>query len=178
MFRRMTKREQKILVLCLLLGFVFIGYRGMYIPLQEKSQELDNKIIISNKKLRKNLRIIKKAEASSAKHELYLKQFKQNGENEQVMSWVIAEIKEVAGDLEVKISDLKPQRVETKENLYNQFPVTLRLQSSLPEVMHFLYILQTEPYYFSVSDIKFDKSSRRKSDKIKTSLLLNKVYIP
>jgi len=177
MIKRLTKREQKIFIVTLVLILGYIGNNLLVKPLKEKILSLDQAIVAEEIRLKKNQRIIGQAKALSEDYNAYLNNFKQSKTNEQVMSSILSEIEEVAGELELRISDLKPKRVKRGE-YYNRFSVSLTIDSDFVDIIHFLYILQKQPHLFDVEEVRFDKGSRRRSSTMKTQLVLGKMLIP
>jgi len=175
--RRFTKREKRIAVLCLGLVFIYGGYNIVIRPLRKEMILLDQKIETQQRRLNKDLRILKKAEFLGVQYDALVKRFKQTKTNEQVMSSFVSEIEEAAAKLGLQISNLKPQKVKRSEFI-NRFSVSLTIDSEFVDIMNFLYMLQGQPYSFDVQEARFDKSSRRKSTAIKTRLVLIKILIP
>jgi len=175
--RHLTKREKVILAVCVAAVVGYPGYVGFIVPMQNKSKLLDGRIKKQEKKLRESLRVLRKADVAKSDFDVYNEKFKQNGTNEAVMSSIISEIEAVAANIELGISDMKPKRVKKEEN-FNIFSVSLTLDSEFVDVVKFLYILQKDPHYFDVEEIRFDRGSRRRKSSLKASLVLSKVLIP
>ena len=177
MIRRLSKREQKIFVLCLLTALIYVGYAKAIKPLQARIDLMDAKITKQNKKIQQNLKTIKKAAALEPTYDQYIKKFKQSGSNEQVMSSILSEIEQVARELDLRISDLKPKRVQSAET-HNRFSVSLTIDSEFVDIIHFLYLIQTQPHLFDVDEVQFDKGASRRSTAVKTQLVLGKNLVP
>ncbi|MDO8580292.1 MAG: type II secretion system protein GspM [Candidatus Omnitrophota bacterium] len=177
MIRRLTKREQYIFYICLLFIGIFIFYQGLIKPSWEESESLDQKIVIQQRRLQKDQRLLQEAKGKEKAHAAYLLAYKQNGTDEQVMSSILSQIEKLAGELKLRISDLKPQRVKQLE-LLNQFSVSVTIDSEFDDILNFLYLLQQEPYSFNVEEVRFDKGTRRNETIIKSQLVLSKVLIP
>ncbi len=177
MIKRLTQREQSIALITLILSGILVSYYTVIQPFKEKKFFLEKKIIEEQKQLKKNLKLIREAEELQKEYAPYLEKFKQEKPNEQVMSGILSEIETAAAGLDVQISDLKPKRVK-EEGDYNQFSVSLTIDSSFLNIVHFLHILQSEPHLFEVEELEFDKGSQRKSETMKTRLVLTKVLIP
>ena len=175
--RRLTKREQRILVMCLMLVGSYGGYNWVYKPIEAKSLELQADIESQQKKLSESLRTVRKAGRVGRDYDHYLEKFKQNKTNEQVMSSILSEIEDVAGQLKLQIADLKPMRVKSGE-YYNRFSVSLTIDSEFKEIVQFLYQLQQDPHLFAVDELRFDKGAQRKTSVVKTRLTLSKILIP
>ena len=177
MIKRLTKREQGIFIVCVILAFMYVTYQGVIKPLQEKLVGLDADIESEHKRLVKNLKTVQKAKALEQEYHQYFDQLKQDGTNEQVMASILSEIEQVAGQLNLKISDLKPKRVR-KEVYYNWFSVSLTIDSTLKDMMQFVYILQKQPHFFRVDEFSFEKGAQRNAEDIRIHLVLSRILIP
>jgi hypothetical protein len=175
--KTLSPREQNILVVTLLLSAIMIGYRLGLMPLKRQIAGLEQQIMAESLNVRKNRRLIEGQQGLDAQYELLIREFGQPGAEEQVMARILKEIENVAGDLNLQISDLKPQRARSLDH-FKSFSVSLRMESALAEIVEFLDILQREPYRYAVQDVRFDKSTRRDSSEIKTVVILEKIFIP
>lgn len=175
--RPLTKREKYILVFCLVMIVGLGAYNFIFKPFSEAIENVGKKIESQQKKLRSNQRIIQKAKAVKRDYENYVAGYKQSKSNEQAMSALLSEIEEAANQLQLRIADLKPQKV--KENdFYNQFSVSLTIDSDFGSVLQFLYTLQNKPHLLNVEEIQFEKGSQRNSSSVKTNLVLSRILIP
>ncbi|VAW14106.1 hypothetical protein MNBD_BACTEROID05-983, partial [hydrothermal vent metagenome] len=84
--RRLTKREKNIFILCVLVGSVYLVTNGVVKPLRKSIANIDQKIDSQKRRLRKQLKTVKKAKQLQRKHDEFLSQFKQDKSNDQVMS--------------------------------------------------------------------------------------------
>ncbi len=159
------------------MAFIYVGTHALVRPLRERNVLLDHSIEAQQRKLDQSLRIIHKAEAVARKYDPYLKRFRQSKSNEQVMSSILAEIEEVAGGLNLRISNLKPNKVK-KGEFYNRFSVSLSMESDFLGIMNFLYILQNEPHVFHVEEVHFEKAPAMNTTTLRIQIVLGKIFIP
>ncbi len=177
MARQLTRRERRFLILCFLTVLAFASWKLVVTPFKEKNLALDNELEEKRKLLSKNTRLVRKADFTEKEYQAYFKKFQQTKTDDQVMSSMIAEIEKVAADLSLQISDLKPKRGKSGD-YYSRFSVSLTMDSDLSEIVHFLYILQQEPYLYNVDEFRFDKGAQRKSSTIKSQIVLSKTLVP
>ena len=177
MNKRLTVRERNILMICGILCCFYVFLLMVMKPFQEKLDSIDESIALKEKQLIKNLRVIGRAGALDQKNKDFLSQFKQTGTNEQVMSSILSEIDAVAGSLQMRILDLKPQAV-VKSGYNSQFPVNLTIESEFTDIIEFIYLLQNPPHFFDVQEVHFEKNPNFNSAAIKTGLILSKTLIP
>ena len=175
--RRFTKREQSIFIVCLLMGFVYSVIYGIIKPFNEKKDNLKTETQTKAQLLRKYQRTIQEAKILEQENQARLNNFQQNDSNEQVMSQILSEIERQAGDLGIKISDLKPRRVKKEANS-NRFSVSLSMDSSMTGMLKFLYTLQNEPHLFEIDEFSVDKGMQGQSGTVKVNLVLSKFFIP
>lgn len=175
--RALTKREKNILIICVVLGGAYFGYNGVYKPVTERLDYLDQKAVVLQKQIKKNREMIKNSEQVEKNYAEIVDRFKQVRSNEQEMSAILSEIEDVARGLEMQIADLKPHRVRSEAN-FNRFSVSLTLSSEISDIVQFIYELQKEPHFFNVEEVRFDKSNQRGKDSLKTSLVLSRFFIP
>ena len=175
--KKLSKREKFIAGICVMFVASYIGYGLIYKPADKEVAYLDGEIQRKQREIVKGLSIIKKEKRREGEYRSIEQKFKQGKPDEQVMSVLLAEIESVAHGLEIKISNLNPQKLK-KENGYHYFSVSLTLDSSLEDILRFIYLLQREPHIFYIEDLRLDKVTRKKSQKIKTRLVLGKLLIP
>lgn len=177
MIKRLTPREQVIAVMCLLAVSVYLAYYFVAIPLKDKVSYLEQKIEAEEKKYNKNIKLTHKAKALEGEFKEFSLKFKQDKANEQVMSSILSEIEQVAGDLKLHISDLKP-KVVNRQEFYNRFSVSLTIESQFVPIIHFLFMVQNDPHFFSVEELRFDNGLQRENQNIRTTLVLSKIFVP
>ena len=173
---KLTQREKIIGVIASIVVGIGIVYYIFLKPLSGFFENLDDQIFTQRVTLKKNAKIIEKARRLQGA-EAKLQAFRQTGTNEETMATILDEIQKKAGELGLKISDLKPERVKS-DKYYNRFSVTLTIESSLVNITQFLYVLQSEPYLYEVEEFRLGKNDFRQSDVIKAELVLTKTLIP
>ena len=177
MKKQLSGREQKILVLCVLTGLGALFYSGVIVPMNAKKDSLRQEVAVQQKRLDKDLKIIRKAEALEETYAFFVQKFRQPGTGEETVSSILSEIEEVAGKLGLHVADLKPKKVNHNE-YDNQFSVSLMIESEFVDIVRFLYTLQQQPYMFDVEEVEFEKSPRKNETMITTRLVLGKTFIP
>ena len=176
MNKNFTEREKNIFVLMVFCIFLFIVYRVVIAPINEKNafldEELDTKINIFNK----NLKIINEENNLNEEYEIFYEAFSQKKANEKVMAEILSDIENVASSLNLNIADLKPNIVK-KEGIFNQFSISLTINSNFIDIIHFVSVLQSKPYFLNVEEIRLNKKLNQDMFLIKTELVLGKRLI-
>ena len=170
-----SKREKKMAGVVVLVIFFSVVYRGVYVPLKNQVEFLNNKISVAEQRLSKTLKIIRRAKIAAKKYDDILDDFKQTVSDEQVMSSILSEIETVAGELKMRIADMKPKKVK-RVDFYNNFSVSLSIDGQLSEIMLFIYRLQNSPHVFYIEELRLNKSSPRKVD-LSCQVVLSRLLI-
>lgn len=170
-----TSQERRIAMVLVAVTAAALIYWGGYAPFKEKSAQIKTKIESGKKQLSKNLKTIRKGERYEKENKVLLENFKQKGSDEQTMSAIITEIESVAGQVNIRIADLKPQKVR-KADVFNNFSVSLVLDGQLTPIMNFVYNLQNQPHLFTVDELRLDKKSPNSQD-LKGYLILSRILL-
>lgn len=153
-----TQREKRITILAATVVFVYVFYLVVYIPIKKKGGALDHKIEQAKIQLNKELKVINRSKIFDKNYRDVLEEFRQKGSDEQIMSGILSEVENVAGIARVRISEKKPKKTK-KIDFYNNFSVSLSLEGTLTDILHFLYILQNSPHLFNVDELNLTLSS-------------------
>ncbi len=174
--KRLSPREIKIFILTLIVLAVYLGFRFLVEPMKENTASLQSQITLNEKRLQKNLNIIRQKEQVGKEYEKYSSLLKQKSSDEQEMTSILSEIESAANILGLRLADMKPKKTK-RVDFYNYFSVSLAVDGNLETITHFLYILQNAPYFLNADEVYFEKSSARTSD-IRCRLSLSRVLIP
>jgi Tfp pilus assembly protein PilO len=173
--KSLSAREQGIFLVTIVLVAVYIGYQWLITPLRQRVADIERDIVSESRKIRQNRAALTEFQDLEGRYAELINVFAQQGSNEQVMARMLREIEKVASDLEMKISELKPQRARSGD-YFNSFSVSLRMDSTLTAIIEFIDVLQSKPYGYRVQDIRFDKSPKRGSNEITTVVVLEKIF--
>ncbi len=171
-----SHRERMIFIMCLAAISIYIGYLLFYVPLKERQDDTLNAIKDTKRQMRKDLKFVQEAKSQRTEYDRYKNQFKQTTTDEGVMSALLSDVDHISQQFKVRISEMKPQKVR-KFDFYNTFAVSLTMEGSLKEVIHFLHTLQGDPYFLDIEEIRFDKHFQRTAD-IQCQLIVHKVLFP
>ena len=174
--RRLSRREKSIFIACLLLVFIYTSYHFIFKPLQENTATVKNQIELKEKRLRNNLRIVRKERIVDEEYDQYSSYLKQKASEEQEMAAILSQIESAANEVNIRIADMKPKKVK-KVDFYNNFSVTLTIEGELQTIIRFLYTLENIPHLFKIDEIYLERSSIRTTE-IKCRLILSKPLIP
>ena len=174
--RRLSPREIGIFVVCATVILIYIGYNFVFRSIRGHLESIQDKIKVSEKRLKNSLNVIRKEKAIEKEYAKYLSQFKQATSDEQEMASILSEIESVANDIGLHVSDMKPKKVRRIE-FYNQFSATLTIEGDLATILHFLYTLQYTPHLFKVDELYLERGVIRTAQ-VKSRLILSKVLIP
>src|SRR3989338_3218387 len=101
----LSDRERNIAIVVVFLAVVWGIYQGVYAPFQKRTESLQSRIQVVQKKIRKNLKTIQESQALEEKYKDILASFRQGGSEGQVMSSILSEIEGVATEINMRIAD-------------------------------------------------------------------------
>lgn len=175
MSRTLSKREKGILAAVIILLIGVLAIKGGYLPLKDYQDSLQEQIARAEGQLHRYYRVIQKGKIYEQRYGQWLKQFEKTDSDEKMMSKMIAEIESVAEQLNISLSDMKPQRVR-HEDLTDVFSVSLILDGQFVMIMEFLHMLQGAPHLFLVEEMRIEKKSFNSSD-LRCYLVLNRLLV-
>jgi len=170
-----SKREKKIFIFCILMVLIYIGYRFIFIEMQEEEAFWKAKVLNAERKVEKSLNVLNKESSINARYEEYLKLLEQKTSDTQQMASILSEIESIAGEIKLKIEDMKPKKIK-KQDFYNHFSVNIRIQGEMGTITKFLYALQTKPHLFHIDELRLEKRSARVKE-IKCELVASRLLI-
>ena len=177
MLRPLSEREKQLFIITAACLFLYLNFTLVIKPLRGRLGELDGSVEDSQKFLNKNLKVMQRAAALDMSYAEYSDKFKQTNSNEQAMSSILTEIQSVAQEFNLQILEIKPKTV-TKKNLFNEFSVTLTINSTFIDTLHFLHNLQDKLHFYNVAELEINKDMSQNSDKMKFRIILSKIMIP
>ena len=165
-------RERFIFIACLALSFFFACYQFLVKPLLEQAEMIDQKIELQENKLKKNFEIIEQGQSADVEFEGLLRVL---GEKPGDEAELVSAIESAAGQSNVNISNMQPQKVVNKDS-YKLFAVNLVMDGTWKEMMQFLYLLENAPYYCQVQQITIEKNSMM-ADTVRGRLTIGKLRV-
>jgi len=173
---KFSSRERNIFLVLL----VFLAL-GLFLKFsrpggQGAGDTQDQEILMAQKKLRENLRLIRQAKAIRGQYQPLLAQYQQQERPEEIMSTLLSEIQGISNRLQVPITDLKPNKVRRVE-AFNHFSVSLAVEGDLAEIMQFVYTLQNPPYNFFVDEFQL-RREYSKAKRLRSQIVFKKVFLP
>ncbi len=173
---RLSGRERTIFIVCLAVICVYFIYIFFYQPFVEHRTDLATQIEAAQREFIKNSKFISSSQAYKAEYEIYLEKFKQRGSDEEVMSSIVSEIEQIAARFNIRIAEVKPQKVK-RGDFYNDFSVNLDIDARLNDVIRFLYVLQSDPHFFGVDEFRFNKNFPQNVN-LQSQLAVSKTLFP
>ena len=175
MKRQLYRREKVMLVVCLIAVGVWGFVQSVVRPSRERQDTVDQKIVVSQRRLEKNQRIIKTAKDVDQQFAAIFKALGQTGSDDTERSAMLLTIQEIADQTSVNISNMQPQKALSKE-FYKEFSVQLMVDGQWESVIQFLHHLQDQPNYFDIDEINLEKNSINNAS-MRGRLILSRVRV-
>lgn len=173
---RLSKREKLIALVVLVLALCFVVYNFILDPMLKKISSLNSDIEAQEIKLKKNIKIISQEAQVAGQYKQYSDLMKLKTSEEQAMAKLLSEIEAVAQGINIRILDMKPQKIKTID-FYKNFSVAFTIDGQLKDITQFLYSLQNLPHLIKVDKLQLEKESVYQPE-LKASLQVSKVLIP
>ena len=173
--KKLTPREQKIFMGCVVLICIYGGYNFLWKPFEINAEMTAQKIRKGKKRLKKSLKVMQEKEGITKQYEEYLRSFKQEKSDEGQMADMIKQVEVMTQKYHLQFSEMKPLKI-AHVDFYNIFPMSLKMAGDLDSINQFIYDLQKAPYFFHVDKLRLEKQTRQKS-MLKVSLILSKFLL-
>ena len=171
-----SKREKIIALISAGLILILLIYFFLLEPMLGKLDAINTEIETQELRWRKNLKILSQEAEISNQYQKYADFVRPKASDEQEMANILSEIEAVAKEVNIRILDMKPQKIKTLE-FYKSFGVDLIIEGQLKDITHFLYNLQNAPHLLKTDKLHLEKESVVQPV-LKASLLVSKILIP
>jgi len=176
MTRTLNKREQKILIACLLSVLAAVLVNGVFIPLRDQEAELDADIALEKRMLGKDLGMIAQADILQGRYEEIMGLYGRSGTFEEAASAILTEVERSAAEFGLLVADLKPGKA-SNDGKEHYISVDLTIHSDYVEVLRFLHALQQPPLMIDVRSLDIQQTTRRGRSNIIARLTLGKTFL-
>ncbi len=170
-----TNKEKRIFILGCLLLITFFIYRGVYLPLMNAKESLEEKVLLFENQIYKSNRVISQVEPFQKEYLEATKCYKQALSDKQELSNISSELQSIAQRTQLKITADLPKK--SKATLYkNDFTINLLLEGNSKNILEFLYALQNCPHLYNVNELRIFTSPSNDSQ-LQCQLVLTKSLI-
>jgi hypothetical protein len=170
-----SQREKTIFILCCVTLLIFIVYRGLYIPLKNADESIQDKILLAEKQLSKQKRTISESQPFEQDYPSTLSCLKQTAPDEDLPSAIISELNSVAEENHLTIKVSPPAKFKTTIPTKN-FSTSVFLEGSFEEILKFLYVIQSCPYLYNFNEFQLNTNPSSEKD-LQTHLVLTKSFL-
>lgn len=176
LFNKLSSRERKILYLVFFLLVVMLAYHGVWVPLSEKFQNLEDEIFASEMRLRKaKIFFRQKSDIEEASKKYPNLEQLDAGSDEEEIGRLLRLIEEMARKTGVSLSDVKPQQVKS-DRLTKNYAVELNTESDLRHLIELVYELQYSSQMIKIEQIQM-APKEEKSATLRSFLLVSRVVV-
>ena len=172
---RLSKRERYIAYIATIVIVLFLFNRVMLRPIVNKLNDLNQEIVIQEKKLEKSLNILLHEDLIDTNYKKYVQNLKQTQSDEEEIAGLLSEIEKIAKKSGVFLSDIKPLPVK-KIDYYKEYFIELETESDISSLIDFTYQLEKSPRLLRVEKFhlvpKKEKASLLKAQMSISEILL------
>ena len=156
--RRLSKREVVILIISLALGFVYAIGQLVIKPVQQGGENIDNQLRLNQARLMKARKVLARRAEVGQRYERLIGLIGIAGSEGSEMSIMVAKIESTAGEANVHIVNMQPQKVAAKQGK-SFFPVELQVDGQWANIVKFLHLLQSQPNYYYINELSLERYS-------------------
>lgn len=170
----MSKREKIIGVIAVLVMLFFGVSTYVARPMLDKMDDLDQRILVAEKKLHKAYQILFRENTITKEYEENLQFVKQDQNEEEEIAAFLSEIENIASSSNVSLSDIKPGNVEKAKN-YRIYSAEIEIESEISYIVDFMYQIERLPQLIRIKSFTFspkDKNSKELKGNLTMALLL------
>ncbi len=171
----MSGYESDIRVVCLIIMGFYMGHFGIVEPLNSAILEQRKVIESSEEQKRRYGVILRSKEAVEYQWDLYAKYFQQRSNDEEQFSGILSDIEKMADSTGLSLDDRKPYKVPNGD-FYNKYSIELTFEGEMKNLAEFFYLLQGEPYFFDIDELRLEKSQNQNSF-LKCFLVVSRIWI-
>ncbi len=160
------------------IAFVFLAFLDRLIinPINDKIQQIDREIKITEKQLGQYWRYLIQKEVVSKEHQKYTQFVKKISSDEEEAAKIFGEIEELARKSAVYLVDMKPQPPR-QVDFYREYTVEIKAEGEMESLISFLYQLNNSPQLLCAERLRLNLKERE-SSLVKASMLITKILIP
>lgn len=156
-FLKLTARERAIFIVFFLVAFVYAGHSLVYKPAMFEGEQLKRSIRQAKKKVRDQSALIADSGRIPGDFMQSLDAMRQRASNEEVLSAMVSEIEAAARQLNIRVTEIKPQG-NLQEGIWNNFSISLTVDGQLSDQMAFVHHLQAPGFDLDIIQYALEKS--------------------
>lgn len=172
---KLKKREKYILYFAVLvIGFLFFD-RIIIRPVLTELNNLNRKISVKEKQLRRSLKLLSQKEEISSLYSEYTDPIKQKLSDEEEIAQLLSRIEEVAKETNVVLVRIKPSQTK-KEEFYKKFLMKVEAEATISRLIDFVYKLEKSSQLIRVKDFRVTPQ-KRGSSLLKIEMSISKILV-
>jgi len=173
--KKVSSREQKIFMACVLLGTIYLFVQLFIRPVHSREEELEQRIDKKLLEIEKAKKILQSEKIVGQKYQQYVQIFGAQGPDEQEVSSFISDIETNARQHQIGVQNLQSQRTVKKDKVVRFF-MQLTVEGKLSDIIAFFYVLQNKPYYIFLEEVVLERMSTSQEN-IRGRILLSKMRL-
>ena len=171
-----SKRERKILIICVSVISASLIYNFVLEPLVAKWTDLDSRIEASGLRLRKGREIIKRRQEIAEQYkDIASFVTEQSASDEEEIALLLGEVEKLANVSGAHITDIKPRPVK-EEGFYKRYVVEVESEGDISRFSKFIFEIQNSPKILKIEKLSIGMT-RGGSDQLKATMIISK-FLP
>ncbi len=172
---QLSRRERLILAVTAAAISIFLLDRFVIERAFSYLREMDEKITLRKKEIRKNERLLTLRAGLESLYQGVVSGIRMTGTEDQNTAQVLREIEQVGTESEMAISNLKPRPSRTEDD-FRIFAIDLEAEGRMEKLLTFLHKLQNAGRFFHVEGLKV-RVHEKDPDLVRINMNLSKIAL-
>ena len=156
--RKLNKREVVILVISLGLVITYMIRQMIIQSVEQGGEDIDNRLRLDQTRLMKAQKMLARSVDIRQRYQRLIELIGTAGSEGSEMSAMVAKIEAAAGEANIHIVNMQPQRV-VSQKWKCFFPVELQVEGEWGNIVQFLHLVQSQPNYYFINELSLEKYS-------------------
>ena len=159
---KMAKREKLLVQITAAIVMVAVLYTFIIEPLISANNSIDREIMTGERRLSKNLRVLKNEDAIKSEYAKHEGLIQPAASDEEEIASMLGAIESLARVNKIDISNIRPDQVKVFEH-YKEFAFELVAQAEIEMLVKFMYDLQNSGNLLRVRRLSLSPSPSKKN---------------
>ena len=156
---KLNEREKTIFIVCVVLIAAFGVFQLVLKPLKDAKENAADRIRVDERKLKKNLEIIKHSQSTEKQYQKLIEVMGTAGTEGAEVSTMVSRLEAAAKEADIHIANMQPQHSVVKQDIVRVFPVELVIDGQWAAITKFLYLVQSPPDLLNIEELNLEKYS-------------------
>ena len=158
MTKKLSPRENIILITTIVLVVIFIAYQLVIKPMYEGTMDVNDQLRLGRVNLIKAHQMLDQKDQIAARYQNLVNLIGGVDSEEAQMPTIVSKIEAAARDSNIHIANIQPQKPLTQKDI-RFLQVEIELDGQWLDMVQFLFLLQQPPNFYFINELNLEKYS-------------------